>query len=136
MALMVDVERLASSWLRARPEVAAIVADRVVTEIPHHAVFPMLRVWLIGGAPVWSRPLWLDQAVIQVDAFGGPKVQARQLMDVTRDAFADAFLGDHPGAGVVTSVNFGDLSYLPDDTWEPPKPRYAATVSIFIHPPR
>lgn len=132
--MTVDVERLTSAWLRARPEVAAIVGDRVVTETPNRAVFPFLRLTLIGGAPVWSRPLWLDEAILQFDAFGGPKVQARQLIDVVRDALAVDFAGLHAGTGVVTSVRFADLSYIPDDTWEPPKPRYAATVSIFTHP--
>jgi Protein of unknown function (DUF3168) len=131
--MMVDVERLASSWLRARPEVAAIVADRVVTETPNRAVFPFLRLTLIGGSPVFS-PLWLDEAVLQFDAFGGPKVQARQLIDVVRDALAADFVGLHPGLGVVSSVNFGDLAYIPDDLWEPPKPRYAATVTVYTHP--
>ena len=132
--MMVDVERLASSWLRARPEVAAIVADRVVTETPNRAVFPFLRLTLIGGSPVYSQPLWLDEAMLQIDAFGGPKVQARLLIDVVRDALAADFLGSHPGIGVVSSVNFAELSYIPDDLWEPPKPRYAATVSIYTHP--
>ena len=131
---MVDVERLMSAWLRARPEIVAIVDDRVVTETPNRVVFPFLRISQIGGAPVWSRPLWLDQAVIQLDAFGGPKVQARALMDAARSALAEDFLGAHPGVGVVTSVVFGDLSYIPDDLWEPPKPRWAATVAVYTHP--
>jgi len=129
----VDVERLLSSWLRARPEVIAVVEDRVYTEIPGHAVFPFLRVTLIGGRPVYSRPLFLDEALIQIDAYGGPKVLARQLIDLTRAAMATEFLGDHPGVGVVTSVVFGELAYIPDDTWEPPKPRYAATTSVYTH---
>lgn len=131
---MVDVERLMSAWLRARPEIAAIVADRVVTETPNRVVFPFMRVSQIGGAPIWSRPLWLDRSYIQIDAFGGPKVQARALIDATRAALSDDFLGAHPGVGVVTAVEFGDMNYLPDDLWEPPKPRYAATVAVFTHP--
>lgn len=113
---------------------AAIVADRVYTETPNHAVFPFMRVSLIGGRPVYSRPLFLDEALIQIDAFGGPKVQARQLIDITRAALAEDFLGSHAGVGVVTSVTFGELAYVPDDTWEPPKPRYAATASVYTHP--
>lgn len=131
---MVDVERLMSAWLRARPEIAAIVADRVVTETPNRVVFPFLRITQIGGAPVWSRPLWLDRSVIQIDAFGGPKVQARTLIDAVRAALAEDFLGSHAGVGVVVDVQFGDLNYVPDDLWEPPKPRYAATVTVITHP--
>lgn len=131
--MTVDVERLISAWLRARPEVAAIVDDRVYTEIPNNAVFPFMRVTLIGGRPVYSRPLFLDEALMQIDAFGGPKVIARQLIDLTRAALAADFLGVHAGVGVVTSVTFGELAYVPDDTWEPPKPRYAATASVYTH---
>jgi Protein of unknown function (DUF3168) len=131
---MVDVERLMSAWLRARPEITAIVDDRVVTETPNRVVFPFLRISQIGGAPTWSQPLWLDEAVIQLDAFGGPKVQARALIDAARAALSEDFLGSHAGVGVVTCVTFGDLSYIPDDLWEPPKPRYAATASIYTHP--
>lgn len=92
-----------------------------------------MRVSLIGGSPVYSRPLFLDEALIQIDAFGGPKVLARQLIDLTRAALAADFCGAHAGVGVVTSVSFGELAYIPDDTWEPPKPRYAATVSVYTH---
>jgi hypothetical protein len=93
-----------------------------------------MRVSLIGGSPIYSRPLFLDEAVIQIDAFGGPKVVARQLIDLTRAAMSEEFLGAHPGVGVVTSVTFAELAYVPDDTWEPPKPRYAATASVYTHP--
>lgn len=132
--MTVDVERLASAWLRARDDVAAIVEDRVVTDTPNRAVFPFLRLTLLGGSPVFSQPLYLDEAFIQFDAFGGPKVVARQLIDVVRHALADDFAGFHEGIGTVTSVRFGELAYVPDDLYDPPKPRYVATASIFTHP--
>lgn len=132
--MTVDVERLASTWLRARADVIAIVADRVVTEVPNRAVFPFLRLTLIGGAPVYSHPLFLDEAYIQFDAFGGPKVVARNLIDTVRSALAADFCGLHLGVGVVTSVLFGELAYVPDDLFDPPKPRYVASASIYTHP--
>jgi len=132
--MTVDVERLLSAWLRARSDIAAIVDDRVHTVTPNRATFPYLRITQLGGAPVFSRPLYLDEAYLQLDAYGGPKALARQLIDTARAAMAEEFLGDHPGVGVVTNVRFGDLQYLPDDVYEPAQPRYIATASIYTHP--
>lgn len=132
--MTVDVERLLSAWLRARPDMTDLVADRVHTVMPNRAVFPFLKITQVAGTPVFSRPLYLDESYIQLDAYGGPKVLARQIIDTARAAMAEEFLGSHPGVGVVTSVRFGDLSYLPDDIYEPAQPRYIATASIYTHP--
>ena len=132
--MTVDVERLLSNWLRARPDITALVADQVHTVVPNRATFPYLKITQVGGTPVFSRPLYLDEAYIQLDAYGGPKVLARQIIDTVRAALAEEFLGSHPGVGVVTSVRFGDLSYLPDDAYIPAQPRFIATASIYSHP--
>ena len=132
--MTVDVERLLSSWLRARDDITALVEDRVHTVMPNRAVFPFIKITQVAGTPVFSRPLYLDEAYIQIDAYGGPKVLARQIIDTTRAAMAEEFLGTHPGVGVVTSVRFGDLSYLPDDIYEPAQPRFIANASVYSHP--
>jgi hypothetical protein len=132
--IVVDTERLLSAWLRDQPEIVAIVEDRVYTDNPNRATFPFLKLTQIAGGPVFSRPLYLDEALIQLDAYGGPKVLARQLIDTARTVLAERFAGDHPGVGVVTGVNFGDLTYLPDDGYAPPKPRFIAMTSIYTHP--
>lgn len=132
--MTVDAERLVSAHLRADPTVTALVGDRVYTDLPARAVFPLVRLTLIGGAPVYSEPLFFDEAYLQIDCYGGPKVQARLIADTVRHLLAgSAFRGVHP-LGVVTSVRFGDLRYLPDDAFEPPKPRYIAEASIFTRP--
>lgn len=132
--MTVDVERLLSGWLRARTDIADLVEDRVHTVVPNRATFPYLKITQVGGTPVFSRPLYLDESYIQLDAYGGPKVLARQIIDTARAAMAEEFLGAHPGVGVVTSVRFGDLRYLPDDIYEPAQPRWIATASIYTHP--
>jgi hypothetical protein len=131
--IVVDTERLLSSWFRSQTEIVDLVEDRVYTEVPNRAVFPFIKLTQIAGSPVFSKPLYLDEALIQIDAYGGPKVLARQIIDTARDLLADRFLGDHPGAGVVTCVTFGDLSYIPDDGYAPPKPRFIALASIYTH---
>lgn len=132
--ITVDVERLLSAWLRNRPEIAAIVDDRVVTTVPNRAVFPFLKITQLAGEPVYSQPLFLDEAYLQLDAYGGPKVQARELIDLVRHAMSEEFCGLHDGVGVVTSVRFGDLSYIPDDGYDPAVPRYLAMASVYTHP--
>jgi hypothetical protein len=135
LILGVDTERLMSTFFRAQPEMTALVGDRIYTELPTQAVPPLLRLNLIGGAPVGSRPLWLDESFIQLDAYGGPKVVAREVIDTARALLWDPrFLGTHPGLGVVTCVEFVELSYIPDDGYEPARPRYVATVSVYVHP--
>jgi len=131
--MTVDVERLTSTFLRARPEMTALVEDRVYTEIPNRATFPLFRLTLIGGNSVTSRPLYLDQSTLQLDAYGGPKVMARQIMDTARSALDLDLVGAHP-EGVVTGVEFAGLRYLPDDGYDPPQPRYTATVFVYSHP--
>lgn len=131
--MTVDVERLLSAWLRERTDITDVVGDRVYTEIPNRATFPFLRLSLIGGTPVTTRPLYLDESYIQLDAYGGPKALARQLMDITRDAIDTELTGVHP-EGVVTGVTFSSMRYLPDDGYDPPRPRYVGSVFIYSHP--
>lgn len=132
--MTVDAERLLSAYLRNQASVTALVSDRVYTDLPSRATFPLVRLTLIGGQPVYSYPLFLDEAAIQIDCYGGPKVQARLLVDTVRQLLASPeFVGVHD-LGVVTSVRFGSLHYLPDDAFEPPKPRYIAEASIFSRP--
>lgn len=132
--MVVDTERLVADWLRARTDITALVEDRVYTVLPNRATFPLLRLTQIAGSPVFSHPLYLDEAYIQIDAYGGPKALARQIVDTTRQALADELVGDHPGVGVVTCVRFGDLSYIPDEGYEPVQPRFIAMASIYTHP--
>jgi hypothetical protein len=129
----VDVERLMSTFLRAQPDMVDLVDDRVFTEMPNRATFPLLRLTLIGGNAVTSRPLYLDQSFIQLDAYGGPKVMARQIMDTARFALDTELVGAHP-EGVITGVDFAGLRYLPDDGYDPPQPRYSASVYVYSHP--
>ena len=133
--MTVDAERLVSAYLRADATITGLVADRVYTDLPSRATFPLIRVTLIGGAPIYSRPLFLDEAHLQLDAYGGPKVQARLIVDTVRSLLAaDAFNGVHAGGAVVTGVTFGQLAYVPDDLYDPPKPRYVAEASVFTRP--
>lgn len=129
----VDVERLLSAWLRSRDEVTDLVDDRVYTELPERKEWPLVRLTLIGGSPPSEHPLWLDAPVIQFDCYGGPKVMARLIASTIRELLDRELAGTHD-EGVVTGVRFGELSYVPDTSLNPPQPRYTFDVVTFVHP--
>ena len=130
--MTVDAERLTSTWLRSRTSITSIVADRVYTATPENPTFPLMRINQYGGSPVFSKPLYLDRAAMQFDCYGGAKVLARQLADAVRSELA-AMVGSH-SLGVVTSVEFGEMRYLPDDSYSPAKPRWIVEAVVYSHP--
>lgn len=126
MVLLPDVEAIVSRFLRDSVDMAALVEDRVYTRIPRNAGFPLIRLWRVGGAPVYSTPLFLDSALLQIDAFGGSVAQARTLA-----ATAMAVLSDLPGRDGVTGVVFGSLASDEDAAFDPPKPRYRFDATVY-----
>lgn len=127
-----DAEALVSEYLRDDDAVAALVEDRVYTAIPKTPEWPLLMVRRVSGSPVTSRPLHLDAAVLQLDAYGGTKKQAQTLVETARAALAE-LEGTH-GSAVVSGVQFGPMSWLPDADYAPARPRYVADVTVFVHP--
>lgn len=132
--MSVDVERLMSAWLREQSEVTASCAQRVYTELPHTKTFPLVRLTLIDEQDVLGNaPMWLSSSLIQIDAYGGPKVTARQIADAIRTLLATTFRGGHD-LGVITGTTFGSLRYDPDETFTPAQPRYRFDVNVYAHP--
>lgn len=134
LTLPINVEALISTWLAGQAEITALVEDRVYTAIPGDPDWPLLRIHRVGGAPPFTRPLWVDRARIQFDAYGGTKAQARTLADTTRALLSERILGTHDDHGVVTAVNLGTLRYLPDDDFDPARPRYVGDAVVTTHP--
>lgn len=132
---LVDVEALVSQYLRAQSEVTAYVGQRVYTVMPDDKTFPLVRLTRIGGAPKMSRPLHVDSAHLQIDVFGGPKATALDTVNAIREELAK-LVDEDPvqPLGVVCGVRFGPLAYLPDEAFEPPKPRYALDVTVTVRP--
>lgn len=138
LILLPDVEQLLSEFLRAQPEVAALVADRVWTEIPKAPTgdddrWPLVRVSRYGGTPVTSVPLWLDQALVQIDSFGGNKRLTHQIAETCRAVLDRRLIGSHD-EGVVTGVRTFGFGYHPDAIFSPAKPRYLFTATVTFHP--
>ena len=131
--LIPDTEALVSAYLRAAPELAALVGERVYTAVPAKVgAAPFLLVQRIGGTPLFSRPLVLDEAELQLDAWGGTKRDALTLMETARQLLV-LMPGQH-ALGVVSAVGFGALRWQPDGTYEPPRPRYVADMSVWVKP--
>lgn len=129
--ILPDAERMVSAYLRDQADLTALVADRVYTAVPANPVFPLVRLTRTGGAPP-TELYWIDNPMIQFDIWGGTKAQARQVAETVR-ALVYRLRGVQ-GDTVVSMVKGGGLQYLPDDTYEPARPRYLFTVTIATHP--
>lgn len=136
LVLLPDAEQLVSNFLQAQDEIQAIAGTdpvRVYTVIPAKSVFPLMRITRYGGQPASAYPLWVDKPQLQLEAFGGPKATAHDLL-ATAVATITARLPGTTDLGVVDHLLFGQFRYLPDDTFTPPKPRYLTTCTITLHP--
>ena len=131
-----DVERLVSSYLRAHAGTAAIVADRVYTAFPRQVSgdrSPLVLVQRIGGTPPLSHPLVVDEAQLQVDAYGGGKALAWELLATVLAAF-DELEGAVRPEGSIAAVRQGAIRWQPDDTFDPFWPRFVADVTLTTRP--
>ena len=130
LALLPDVERLVSAFLRADARMVALVGERVYTAFPQQAGnAPLLLVQRVAGEPPFSQPLVVDAAQLQLDAYGGTKLQAFELCATTRATLTELEDAVRP-EGVITAVRFGALRWLPDETYTNPRPRYVFDVTL------
>lgn len=129
--LLPDVESVVCAYLRSSARVAAVVdPNRVYTAFPARAGgAPLVLVQRVGGTPPLSIPLVVDDALVQLDAYGGTKRQA-ELIAATCRAELSAMAGTVQPDGVVAGVSFGAYRYLPDETFRPSRPRYVLDVTI------
>lgn len=139
IALLPDVEQIVATWLRAQPELAALVGDKVYTALPRNfendpEFWPVVRLVRVSGTPAFSRPLRVDDAIVQFDVWGGPKKTAFTVAETIRALLADeSFVGVHDDACVV-GVAFGVFQFLPDTDLSPARPRYTFEVRVRVHP--
>lgn len=127
--ILPDTETLAIAYLKTVPEVTAIVGSSVVSKRPPKAVYPMLEVAVrIGGIPPIEWRLGAD--ILQVDAWGKTRSQARRLIYVAHAALI-AWNGSQPNGEVVANtVTFAGPQALAD----PNLSHWLCRVRCFIHP--
>ena len=122
--ILPDAERELAELLRAQPELAAD-ADRIYTAFPAKAGGePLIVVRRYGGEPRVGRPLVLDEALCQVEVYGGRKPDAAELSALVR-----ALLAERSPQTVL-----GPVRYVPDETFNPPRPRYLVDVTYYLRP--
>jgi len=128
-----NMEALVSAFLRNQPELTALVDDRIYTALPKEPEYPCVRVVQLLSTPTGS-PLYAVAYEVQGEAFGGSKAEAWRIAS-TAQALIDARIeGVHEGFGVVNGTRPGAMIDLPDEAFEPAKPRWLFTSTIYARP--
>lgn len=128
--LVPSAEVLAVAHLKASSDVTAIAGSRIGTEL-YAGTDPAIRLSLVTGDERVRNHLVAP--VLDVRSYGGSKADADLLARTVH-----ATLHDMPGVhatGVVTGVDALTMPiWLPDEGFEPPRPRYVGTYSVTMHP--
>lgn len=141
LALLPDVERLVSVWLREDADVVALVDDRVFTAWPKadpaRSEQALVLVTRIGGEPPFSRPLVFDLCTLQLDCYSATKPDrkhgAHALAETVRRSLSKLVDQVRP-EGVVHDVTFGAKRYIADESFDPPRSRYVCDVDVTTSP--
>ena len=127
-----DVEALVIGFLRADPDVTALVGQRTYGRMPDAKTWPMVIVTRItSNMLVQTPPAEFEQVTIQCDAYGGPKAEAQDIAQTVRAALAHRLVEPPNG---VAAIDLGPMGYLPDPDFEPPKARYTSDVLVTVRP--
>lgn len=138
MFLLPDAAWLIQTYLKTVPEVQALVGQRVYTAFPSQiGDKPFVLVQRIGGTPAVARPLVVDLAALQLDAYGGRQADAWRLAETCCQAL-ERLQGEQPNdAGNVCGVTVVARRYVADDTWKDkhgPRPRYVCDLEVTVKP--
>ena len=125
-----SIETLVVAYLKASSDIAALVGTRIGTEL-YAGADPAIWLSLVTGDERFRNHLVAP--VLDVRSYGGSKGDA-DLLARTVHAVMHDMPGVHP-SGVVTGVDALTLPFwMPDEGFEPPRPRYIATYSCTMHP--
>lgn len=129
--LLVDIEALLVAYLKAQSAITTLVSTRVSTELPPTAEFPALTLSRIGGIP--DKPVFADHPQIQVEAWGRTKLEASNLARVAFRVLIEIPQVHSGGTVSDCSPSLG-ITWAPDDTFSPAKPRYIQGLIFHTHP--
>lgn len=128
--LLPSAEVLTVAYLRSSADVTAIAGTRVGTEL-YAGTDPAIWLSLVTGDERVRNHLVAP--VLDVRSYGGNKADADLLARTVH-----AVMHDMPGVhatGIVTDVSAVTLPFwLPDEGFEPPRPRYLGTYAVTCHP--
>lgn len=127
--LLPSTESLVASYLRASADVTALIGTRIGTELYAGSGAAVWLSLVTGSETVRNH---LISAVVDVRSYGGSKADA-DLLARTVHAVMHDMPGVHAG-GIVTGVDTLTIpAWLPDEGFEPARPRYLATYSVTAH---
>jgi len=139
-----DAELLVRTYLDGVAAVTGLLDVDAQGNEPIYTVTPkpaptgrFVRLFRLGGPPRARRGI--DTAVIQVEAYGGTKAQARELAAECSAALDDIEDGSHAD-GSVSGSSSSSFRYLPDSDLmtarNAARERYIATVDLTIRAAR
>lgn len=136
LVVMPNTARLVSEFLRDQSELSTLVEERIYTKLPATKAYPLMQVRRIGGSPRIGHVHWLEDVLLQIDAWGGPAEQAFTLAETARAALMQRLAGSHDGdvTAVVTRVTVGGITEDSDDTEPKARPHARFDAVVTVHP--
>lgn len=134
MNVLPDAEAVVYGWLTTHASVTALTTA-ISRRVPANPTWPALTYKRVGGVPVERR--WIDQARIQIAAWGTPitgEAEASLLARTTRAAMHDLEGQLVADAWVAAVDDDTALTWLPDDSRDPTIPRFTFGVLVTLHP--
>ena len=130
LPVLPDAELLITQFLHQQQDVIDAIEQRVYTEVPSRATYPLGKVHRIGGIPTIRQHF--DHPRIQVEAWADTKREAHDVGRILQAALHAMPESVH-ALGVVTGVDDDlGLIWLPDPVSK--KPRYIFGIVAHIHP--
>lgn len=142
LTLIPDAELILGDYLRELPAIVAIGAN-VAPVIPSNTTKPWVRVTLLDARKIpGSEPDWLVEHYLQFDCYAdatATKDKAGQgqasLLARTVRAALEAAKGQTLGAAaVVCDVHVTNMARVPDETFDPARPRYVLDELVVMRP--
>lgn len=136
---VVDISKLAATFLREHTELQALIGRRVVVRTPQDISLPWVRFTLLDQPKTGnSRTEHLTTAMIQFDCYAGADGGSPEAADIAR-LVRGLLHGELPNApdqlddAVVTHVDIIGHMRLPDGDFEPERERVILTAQVTAH---
>lgn len=129
-SLLPSTEVLLVEYLRSDPDITSIANTRIGTELYAGKEPSIWLSYVTGEERVRNH---LIAPVVDIRSYGGTKAEAELLSRIAHRSM-HALPGTH-AKGVVNGVNTLTLPFwLPDDGFDPVRPRYIGSYQITLHP--
>jgi Protein of unknown function (DUF3168) len=120
------------SFLADQALVAAVVGDRMATELPRNPTWPALRIALVSSTA--TGPPRLDRALFQIDCFATDAPSAQALARLVRAALAAAGNYQTPNAVLSGGVDLSIRPLATEVDYSPAVYVVAVSAAVYLHP--